>query len=226
METRYVNWFIKRKNNEKNVEKISTFFCYNKINKWRCTMQEENKQSEQGKPVSENPKPENGTQSERISQETSLSKKNATQNIKSKKPILIALLVFALIFTVFCGVFLWDKFAPSPFVSESEESTEEKITLEKPQVVTADDEVRGVYIASVSNINFPSRSGISKEELCNELDAIAIVFHKFVNDIESLISILTLAVNCKENLCRLVGVETNLVVPIISPSLMGDVYLP
>lgn len=91
---------------------------------------------------------------------------------KSKKPLVIVLLVIALLFVSFVCVFFWDKFASDLFISESEEQTEEKVTKEKPQVVTVDDEIRGVYIASVSNINFPSRSDLSEEALRGELDAI------------------------------------------------------
>lgn len=38
--------------------------------------------------------------------------------------------------------------------------------------VTADDEMRGVWIATVSNINFPSKQGLSEKQLKAELDTI------------------------------------------------------
>ncbi len=91
---------------------------------------------------------------------------------KIKKPLLITTLLLLVVALAVSCVFLWDKFAPPLFITETEEKTEEKVTKEKPQVVTMDDEIRGVYIASVSNINFPSRSGLSEETLRGELDAI------------------------------------------------------
>lgn len=39
-------------------------------------------------------------------------------------------------------------------------------------LIAEGEEIRGVYIATVSNINYPSSQGISNEQLCAELDAI------------------------------------------------------
>ncbi|MBR2635215.1 MAG: family 10 glycosylhydrolase [Clostridia bacterium] len=50
-------------------------------------------------------------------------------------------------------------------------ATEAPISSESPSPVF-DREVRGVYIASVHNINFPTRSGLSSDQLQAELDAI------------------------------------------------------
>lgn len=89
-----------------------------------------------------------------------------------KKVLIITVILLSVILCVIGVIFFWDKFAPPLFVAETEEPTEEKVTKEKPQAVVMDDEIRGVYIASVSNINFPSRSDLSVEALRGELDAI------------------------------------------------------
>ena len=58
-------------------------------------------------------------------------------------------------------------FAPSLDTPETVETKTEEI-----ESVLPDDEIRGVYVASVSNINFPSRRGLPEEQLRKELDAI------------------------------------------------------
>ncbi|MBQ3075566.1 MAG: family 10 glycosylhydrolase, partial [Clostridia bacterium] len=101
-----------------------------------------------------------------VSEQTFPKKKNL------KKAFLVAVILLLVVCAAFACIFLWDKLAPPLLIKETEEKTEEKVTKEKPGVVAIDDEIRGVYIASVSNINFPSRSGLSEEALREELDAI------------------------------------------------------
>lgn len=55
---------------------------------------------------------------------------------------------------------------------ETEEKGQNTKTEEKLENVVMDDEIRGVYIASVSNINFPSKAGIPEDQLRKELDSI------------------------------------------------------
>lgn len=84
--------------------------------------------------------------------------------------ILASVLVFLLCVGGIAAFLTREKLVP-PTTGE-EAKNEEKGTVEKPMNVVLDDEIRGVYIASVSNINFPSRSGLSTDVLQKELDAI------------------------------------------------------
>ena len=60
--------------------------------------------------------------------------------------------------------------APALGDENEEDGAEEMIYT--PVTVSADKELRGVWVASVSNINFPSKSGLSADEMKAELDAI------------------------------------------------------
>lgn len=95
---------------------------------------------------------------------------------KMGKAVAVAAVIFALCLALVGGYFLIDHLISSEPEKKSPAKTEEKKeTVEeevKPNPIIEDDEIRGVYIASVSNINFPSRSGLSVEQLEKELDAI------------------------------------------------------
>ncbi len=68
---------------------------------------------------------------------------------------------------------------PEKIIPPSGETTYEDITdIIPPEEISEDAEVRGMYIASVMNINFPSKSALSAEELKAELDDIIITCKK------------------------------------------------
>lgn len=58
----------------------------------------------------------------------------------------------------------------APLTEATETDSDEAFTEEIVPAVE-DDEMRGVYIASVNNINFPSKAGLSEDQLKKELDA-------------------------------------------------------
>lgn len=58
---------------------------------------------------------------------------------------------------------------------EAETITREYETLGEVLPDIADDEIRGIFIASVLNINFPSRPGLSEQEQKKELDSIVAI---------------------------------------------------
>ncbi len=76
--------------------------------------------------------------------------------------IIIGLLVFMIFRTI-------GKFYQNPVLSD-EENEKEEVYI--PVTVTADKELRGVWVASVSNINFPSKQTLTVDEMKSELDAI------------------------------------------------------
>ncbi|MBR3837607.1 MAG: family 10 glycosylhydrolase [Clostridia bacterium] len=67
-----------------------------------------------------------------------------------------------------------------PTLTEPASSADETVTLDEPftgeiSATEEDDEMRGVFIASVFNINFPSKPGLTEEQMKNELDTIVAV---------------------------------------------------
>lgn len=89
---------------------------------------------------------------------------------KNVKPVFVVSMIVLLVLVMIGGYFLFNQ-ALRPALETPAETTETQ-TTEKPADRLVTDEIRGVYIASVSNINFPSRSGLSEEQLQKELDAI------------------------------------------------------
>ena len=85
------------------------------------------------------------------------------------KCIIFSLVVFLSIVLVLSFLLIVLPFPKTPNIINSGE--EQKDTAPVNPVVSGD-EMRGVYIASVHNINFPSRPGLSEEELKKELDEI------------------------------------------------------
>ena len=76
------------------------------------------------------------------------------------------LIICLIIFFIFRAV---GSFYKTSVLSDDEEPVEEIYT---PVTVSADKELRGVWVASVSNINFPSSPNLSTDEMKAELDAI------------------------------------------------------
>ncbi len=93
----------------------------------------------------------------------------SVQNFVKKKIIVASAVILLVCFLAVGCFFFWKFLIPFP---KAPNLTQEKQTEEAPQNVVADDEIRGVYIASVANINFPSKSGLSEDALRGELDAI------------------------------------------------------
>ena len=112
----------------------------------------------------------------------------------AKGKVIFGFSVAAVCLALGCGMFFLtggeNFFRPSqnpPPVSTTEnkettsENTEETLGDEKftetLEILPAqeDDEMRGVYIATVNNINFPSGSGLSEEQLKKELESIVSV---------------------------------------------------
>ncbi len=75
--------------------------------------------------------------------------------------IIISLLVFMIFRTI-------GSFYQKPVLSDEENGE----MIYTPVTVTADKELRGVWVASVSNINFPSKQDLTTDEMKAELDAI------------------------------------------------------
>lgn len=63
-------------------------------------------------------------------------------------------------------------FLPSKKIPEENKTEEAPIQTEDLLPVVMDDEMRGVYIASVLNLNFPSKAGLDEASLKKELDDI------------------------------------------------------
>ncbi len=85
-----------------------------------------------------------------------------------KKSITVILLVLTMIFSSSCAkkpLSLAEKEVPSTLPYE-------KISENALGLLNPDSEMRGVWIASVGNINFPSKQGLSKKNLMSELDEI------------------------------------------------------
>ena len=85
-----------------------------------------------------------------------------------KRNIILILLAFTMLFSSSCtgkGLSLAEREVPSTLPYE--EISENAVGLLNP-----DSEMRGVWIASVGNINFPSKQGLSKKALMGELDDI------------------------------------------------------
>ncbi len=99
---------------------------------------------------------------------------NEVQSPEKKKSGKIFLAVFLAILVLSCAaitiilLFPGGKLTPLPNTAPEETETV-PITVE---TVEMDDELRGVYIASVSNINFPSKPGLDEATLKKELNAI------------------------------------------------------
>ncbi len=109
-------------------------------------------------------------------QTETLEKPKFIKTKKGKITLSISALAFVLLIAV--GVFLcfhFDLFSKNteellpPVTTEEETETEEK---EEIKSALPDDEIRGVYIASVSNINYPSKKGLPEETLKKEIDRI------------------------------------------------------
>ncbi len=97
-------------------------------------------------------------------------KKNFLKTKKGKICFSFILSVVILLILFFCVFFFLRPAPPSeknPTTSQSETKEKEKIENALP-----DDEIRGVYIASVFNINYPSQKGLSEDQLKAELDTI------------------------------------------------------
>ncbi len=94
------------------------------------------------------------------------------KKIKRILAIAIPLCSVVLIGAAVACLFLFGK--PPATEHPQENQTESVGTKEdkETQPIIADDEIRGVYIAGVNNINFPSQSGLDEASLKRELDAI------------------------------------------------------
>lgn len=77
----------------------------------------------------------------------------------------VVLLIFLPLLLVLFSVLI---FVEPPAEEESAPSVQEKPIHSS----LSEEEIRGVYIASVSNLNFPSKAGLSEKELKAELDSI------------------------------------------------------
>jgi len=88
-----------------------------------------------------------------------------------KRFVLRSATIVLLSFLLVCASSCCEIYPTTGFGTETKESQEER-TEEKTGGVSWEKEIRGVYIASVGNINFPSRSGLSERELKAEMDAI------------------------------------------------------
>lgn len=87
----------------------------------------------------------------------------------TKKTVFFSLLS---VFVVSMILLLFIIFFPPKNISEENETEEEPIKTEDLLPVVMDDEMRGVYIASVLNLNFPSKAGLDEKTLKKELDDI------------------------------------------------------
>ncbi len=85
------------------------------------------------------------------------------------KWVIISLFVFLSIVLVLSLLLIFLPSPQTPHITDSDQEQKDTIPM-KP--VVSGDEMRGVYIASVHNINFPSRPGLSEAELKRELDEI------------------------------------------------------
>lgn len=94
---------------------------------------------------------------------------------KRKKILLFSLLGGVLFLALIFFLFLYPTLFPQT-PPETGEGPEETDTFpEEAEKTVEDDEMRGVYIASVQNINFPSKPGLGEEALKAELDEIVTV---------------------------------------------------
>lgn len=88
---------------------------------------------------------------------------------KRKANIASIVCVIAAALIIFTGLFFFGKNSTEDAGAFSDIETTDTTPADS---VTADDQLRGVWIASVGNINFPSVPGLSSEKLKAELDAI------------------------------------------------------
>jgi len=96
--------------------------------------------------------------------------KKKNKNVGKWVAVFAGILFLCLLAVGGCMLLGGNEKKPVPAKKKTAETLKEP--QKKPEGVTEDDEIRGVYIASVSNINFPSRSGLSVEQLRKELDEI------------------------------------------------------
>ncbi len=83
------------------------------------------------------------------------------------------LLIFVMAAVLFLISYFCDKKTPPSTTGEQEPYTqEENLTGGERTPVDSGDELRGVYIATTLNINFPSKPGLSEGQLKKELNAI------------------------------------------------------
>ncbi len=100
--------------------------------------------------------------------------RKSNANCKHKDPRVFTALSVAAIFLLAVITFFAFKFAGkflgnTPLADETPAKQQNTYT---PVTVTAGQELRGVWVASVSNINFPSKQNLSEDEMKQELDAI------------------------------------------------------
>jgi len=92
---------------------------------------------------------------------------------KGKVIFIAALSFLALILVLTLLLVLWPDGGETPPATEpAPDPTETLPVTEEKTPVDPGEEMRGVFIATVANINFPSKPGLSEAELKNELDII------------------------------------------------------
>ena len=111
------------------------------------------------------------------SQNSSSSKLSVTEpevHSAKKRVPLLAIITSATVLVLAFITFLFFKFFA---INETYGKAEDSINNENSEYAfspsaSADEEMRGVWIASVFNINFPSKQNLSVSEMKNELDEI------------------------------------------------------